>query len=100
MWMGCAVLQEIIRLDNEWRLRVAPPEGLLPFVVPKGSVTLDGVSLTIAAISAREFEVALIPTTLSLTTLGEKAVGWPLNMEADVLTKTVVSWMERQKTDK
>jgi riboflavin synthase len=97
---GRAILKEIVTSENEWRLRLEPPEELLRYIVPKGSVTLDGVSLTIAAIYAREFEVALIPTTLSLTTLGEKVVGWRLNMEADVLTKTVISWMERQMADK
>jgi riboflavin synthase len=42
------------------------------------------------------FEVALIPTTLQLTTMGKLEVGWPLNLEADILCKTVVSWLETQ----
>jgi riboflavin synthase len=82
--------------NGEWRLVVAPPAELMKFVAPKGSVTLDGVSLTVAAVHADRFEVALIPTTLKLTTLGTRAIGWPLNFEADILGKTVVSYLERR----
>ena len=59
-------------------------------------MTLDGVSLTVAALDGAEFEVALIPTTLDKTLLGGRAVGWPLNFEADVVSKTVVHWLERR----
>jgi riboflavin synthase len=97
---GRAILKEIKSSEAEWRLRIAPPADLFRYIIPKGSVTLDGVSLTIAAIHGHEFEVALIPTTLSLTTLGEMSVGWPLNMEADVLSKTIVSLLEMQLADK
>ena len=83
--------------EKEWRLVVHPPIELMKFVVPKGSVTLDGVSLTVASIAKDRFEVALIPTTLNLTTLGTRPIGWPLNFEADVLSKTIVSWLERRE---
>ena len=66
--------------------------------MPKGSVCLDGVSLTLAAVACNEFEVALIPTTVSRTALARRAAGWPFNLEADVISKTVVSWLERQRT--
>ena len=65
------------------------------FLTPKGSVTLDGVSLTLAAIDGIRFQVALIPTTLRLTELGRRDAGWPFNVEVDVLSKTVVGWLER-----
>ena len=82
---------------DEWRLFLRCTEPLAPYLTPKGSVTLDGVSLTIANVNGAEFEVALIPTTLQMTLLGQREVGWPFNFEADVLTKTVVSWLERHK---
>jgi riboflavin synthase len=55
------------------------------------------VSLTVAEVKGNTFEVALIPTTLRLTTLGRRPTGWPLNLECDVLTKTVVAALERLK---
>lgn len=80
--------------DGEWRLRLECTPDLAKYLTPKGSVALDGVSLTIAAVHGNQFEVALIPTTLQLTALGSRAAGWPFNLEADVLTKTVVAWLE------
>jgi riboflavin synthase len=86
--------------EKEWRLTVQPPVELMKFVVPKGSVAIDGVSLTVATVTSDRFEVALIPTTLRLTTLGTRAIGWPFNFEADVLSKTIVTWLERQAADR
>jgi riboflavin synthase len=70
-------------------LRFALPEALAPFVVEKGSVAIDGVSLTVAARGPDWFEVALIPHTLSVTTLGALAPGSRVHVEADVLAKYV-----------
>lgn len=84
---------------SEWRIRVLPPADLMPCMIPKGSVTVEGVSLTIAAVDPGSgdgrgwFEVALIPTTLELTTLGSLAVGSRVNIETDVLARTVVHVM-------
>jgi riboflavin synthase len=66
----------------------APPE-VLRYVVAKGSITVDGVSLTVAGLDATGFAVALIPHTLAVTTLGTRAVGDRVNLEADVLAKYV-----------
>ena len=55
----------------------------------KGSITVDGVSLTVAAVAPGSFSVSLIPTTLALTTLGRKQVGDPVNLEVDVVAKYV-----------
>lgn len=65
------------------------PPVLAPYVVEKGSITLDGVSLTVSALRADEFEVSLIPTTLELTTLGPLPVGGTVNVEVDVIAKYV-----------
>ena len=62
---------------------------LAPFFIEKGSVTVDGISLTVNAVRADRFEVALIPETLSRTTLGEKGTGARVNLEADLVGKYV-----------
>ena len=65
------------------------PPGLDRYVVEKGSITVVGVSLTVAAIDGDEIAVSLIPTTLALTTLGRKGPGAPVNLEVDVIAKYV-----------
>ena len=76
--------------DQHWTVvRVSLPDGLGRYVVEKGSITVDGISLTVAAIEDAWFEVSLIPTTLALTTLGTKGPGDPVNLEVDVIAKHV-----------
>ncbi|MFI7081334.1 riboflavin synthase [Micromonospora sp. NPDC049903] len=70
-------------------VRFRLPATLSRYVVEKGSITVDGVSLTVAEVGADWFSVGLIPTTLSLTTLGGRTVGDPVNLETDVLAKYV-----------
>jgi riboflavin synthase len=70
-------------------LEVAVDAGLLRYVVEKGSVAVDGVSLTVAARLPDGFAVALIPHTIAVTTLGPDAVGRPVNLEVDVVAKYV-----------
>ena len=94
---GPAILESQVADEREWRLTVRPPMELMKYVAPKGSVALDGVSLTVAAVSEQSFEVALIPTTVTLTTLTARAVGWPYNLETDILSKTVVHYLEQQR---
>jgi len=75
---------------DEWEvLRFSLPPELARYVVEKGSITVDGVSLTVMAVTADTFDVGLIPTTLKLTVLGAKAVGDPVNLEVDVIAKYV-----------
>ena len=71
------------------RVWVEPPADLLPYLVEKGSVTVDGVSLTVAELADDAFAVALVPHTLAATTLGALQTGDPVNLEADVLAKYV-----------
>jgi riboflavin synthase len=85
------------QLDPECRLRIENPAALAKYIVPKGSICVDGVSLTIAAIGTDWFEVALIPTTMARTELANREIGWPFNIETDVLSKTIISWLERQQ---
>jgi riboflavin synthase len=75
---------------REWTtVRFSLPPGLSRYVVEKGSITVDGVSLTVVDVAAESFAVGLIPTTLALTTLGHKEVGDPVNLEVDVIAKYV-----------
>jgi riboflavin synthase len=78
------------------RVRVEPEdEGLLRYVVEKGSIAVDGVSLTVAALDGSGFEVSLIPETLERTTLGSTEPGARVNLEVDVLAKYVESLLAR-----
>jgi riboflavin synthase len=70
-------------------LEIAAPAPLLRYVVEKGSITVDGVSLTVAERLPDAFTVALIPHTMAVTTLGPRAVGRPVNLEVDVVAKYV-----------
>ncbi|MCA2217533.1 riboflavin synthase [Jidongwangia harbinensis] len=75
---------------DDWEvLTFALPADLARYVVEKGSITVDGVSLTVMAVSDDTFRVGLIPTTLKLTVLGGKAVGDPVNLEVDIIAKYV-----------
>jgi riboflavin synthase len=75
---------------EQWEVvTVSLPRALARYVVEKGSVAVDGVSLTVARIGTDDFDVSLIPTTLKLTTLGSKGVGEPVNLEVDVIAKYV-----------
>jgi len=75
---------------EQWELvGISLPAGLARYVVAKGSITVDGVSLTVADLAQDSFVVSLIPTTLGLTTLGRKQTGEPVNLEVDVIAKYV-----------
>lgn len=76
-------------------VRVAAPERLLRYVVEKGSIAIDGVSLTVSAVDGEALEVSLIPETLERTTLGALAPGRTVNLEVDVLAKYVEKLMNR-----
>lgn len=84
---------ELIALDElgngNWWLRVMLAEGLDRYVVEKGSIAIEGISLTVAAISGRLVEVTIIPHTYSHTSLRERRIGDRLNIEVDLLAKYV-----------
>lgn len=84
-----AEVTAIERVGEDWRYTFAVPEGFGRYVVAKGSVCLDGISLTVADRRDDEFDVAVIPTTHDLTTLSEKSVGDPVHLEVDVVAKYV-----------
>jgi riboflavin synthase len=92
---GQARLASIQNVNDDFRLTITPAPELMKYIVPKGSVAIDGVSLTVASVSRDGFQVALIPTTLQMTHLGEVALGWLFNLETDILSKTIVNYLER-----
>ncbi len=80
-----------VRPGDQWRvLRFSLTKDIAPLVAHKGSITLDGVSLTVSAIGRDWAEVSLIPETLVATTLGEAEVGTQLNVETDILARQVL----------
>lgn len=77
------------------RLSIAFPASLRPFFVPKGSVAVNGVSLTIAALGPSSFEIELIPTTLEATNMGALRAGARVNLECDLVGKYVYNWLSQ-----
>jgi riboflavin synthase len=76
-------------------LRVAAPDDVAPYLPKKGSIAIDGVSLTINQVEGSSFEVLLIPHTLEVTLLGELRAGSRVNLEADMIAKQVARFVER-----
>ena len=88
---GVGTVDAVTRVESTARVRVAlPSRDLEPLLIPQGSVAVDGVSLTVAALGDRSFEVMLIPHTLAVTTLGRLKPGQATNIEADVIGKYLV----------
>ena len=88
-------VRELARDGRDVRLAIDCPAELAAQLVPKGSVAIDGVSLTVVHVEAAGFDVALIPHTLEVTTLGRLEPGHRVNLEADVLGKYVKRYVEQ-----
>jgi riboflavin synthase len=86
---GTGTVQSVAEEGNSRVVRIEGAPELLRYVVEKGSIAVDGVSLTVSAVDDEAFEVSLIPETLERTTLGEAAPGRRVNLEVDVLAKYV-----------
>jgi riboflavin synthase alpha subunit len=76
-------------------LTIHPPAGLLPYVVAKGSIAVDGCSLTVAAVTDEEFRISIVPHTAAVTTLGSRRPGDKVNLEVDLVAKYVESLLTR-----
>ncbi len=93
---GQARVERIDRTAGEWKSWFRPTSAAaLEFIVPKGSITIDGVSLTVVDVRDGCFSVALIPTTLERTTLGSRTVGDSVNIETDILARLVIHQLKR-----
>jgi len=85
---GIGTVEVVTRVESTARVRIElPGPALAPLLVPQGSVAVDGVSLTVAALERQAFEVMVIPHTLSVTTFGTLAPGQAVNLEMDVIGK-------------
>ncbi|MCH2160417.1 MAG: riboflavin synthase [Phycisphaerales bacterium] len=84
-----------VQAGDDWRVRLSAPGGVREHLSDRGSITINGVSLTIAAVHEDEFEVALIPVTLEHTNLRMLTTGSRVNLEADCIAKMVARHVER-----
>jgi riboflavin synthase len=89
-----AELRHVTLAGDSRRLVVCFPKELARFIASKGSITLDGVSLTVNAVTSDELEVMVIPHTLAVTTLGDLKAGAPINLEIDTLARYAVRFLE------
>ena len=96
---GRACLERIDESGGEYLMWFSADPELVPYIVPKGSVALDGVSLTVADLEGTRFSVALIPTTLRDTTLGLRRPGDTLNLETDILGRAVARLLETGRVE-
>ena len=89
-----AAVRAVERVGEDWRFTFSIPDDHGRYLVNKGSVTLDGISLTVAEKRDGAFDVAIIPTTYELTTLSEKQPGDPVHLEVDVIAKYVENMID------
>lgn len=89
-----ATVAAVSKDPRDWRITFQVPDDITPYIVPKGSVAVDGVSMTIADARANKFTLAVIPTTLEKTTLSCLEVGDKVNVETDILARTVVHYLQ------
>ncbi len=92
---GTGIIDEIIRLASETKIWIKLDKGLARAGVPKGSIAVDGVSLTLVDVDADRISISLIPHTLKATTLGQRSRGDRVNIEADILGKYVAHSLPR-----
>jgi riboflavin synthase len=94
---GVGTIRSLGQEGDSATMTVALPDGLDRYLVEKGSIAVDGVSLTVAALEDSEFTVALVPYTLAQTTLGARRIGDRLNLEVDVVSKYVEKLVRRDQ---
>lgn len=94
---GMGIISEVKRQGNAVWYRIAAPEQLMRYIVEKGSIAIDGISLTVAKVTERYFSVSIIPHTLGETILGEKKAGDIVNLENDVIGKYVERLLGREE---
>jgi riboflavin synthase len=99
---GIGRLRDLARIQGaeDWRLIIELPEDLDRYVVPQGSITVEGISLTVARINGRQVEIAIIPHTYKATNLHTLLPGSPVNIEVDVLAKYAEKMAAGQSSSK
>lgn len=93
---GTAVIADIDTGENWTVVTFETPEVLMPFIVPKGGIAIDGISLTVVDVKGNSFSVALIPHTLAVTTLGTRQPGDRVNIETDILGRYILNYLSRR----
>src|SRR5712671_3708289 len=93
--VGSIVSLQKIKYRDDWRLVIELPAEIARYVVPQGSITVEGISLTVAAIEQTRVEIAIIPHTCEQTNLRDLRAGSPVNLEVDVLAKYVEKLMQK-----
>ena len=93
--MATATVAEVVESPDNRQIWFELDESLMKYVLPKGYIGIDGISLTIGRVQGRRFDVNLIPETLQRTTIGERAVGDRVNIEIDPQTQAIVDTVER-----
>lgn len=93
---GVGEVSEFTDLGESWRLAVRAPQALAKYIAIKGSITINGVSLTINQVSGNEFSVNLIPHTLTMTNLKNLRAGSRVNLEVDLIARYVERMMQAQ----
>lgn len=96
---GVGIVESVRPEGSGSRIGVGFPAALAECIVMKGSIAVDGVSLTVASRGRRSFEVALIPETLAVTRLGGYAAGTPVNLEVDMMGRYVVEYLKGRRLE-
>lgn len=91
---GVGTVAGMVPEGGSWRLTIDAPAALAPLIAPKGSICVDGVSLTVNAVDGARFELNIIPHTAAVTTLGALRPGDAVNLEADVLARYLARLLE------
>ena len=86
---GVGRIRKVTRRENAYDLEVEADKSLLAFIAPRGSITIDGISLTVTGVSPTGFSVSIIPHTWDVTTLGAKKASDPVNLEMDLIARYV-----------
>lgn len=97
---GIGMIVQRERKENSIVLSIQTPEGLNDYLIERGAVAVDGVSLTVQDLSQTTFKVAIIPQSAKITTLGAKSTGVKVNVEVDVLGKYVKKFLDRKSKTK
>lgn len=94
---GIGTIKSKTRLGDAYKIVVSAPEAITGLLVEKGSVAIDGISLTVVDVSEREFSVVIIPHTAMNTTIGFKGPGDTVNLEADIIGKYIAKFLRKDK---
>ncbi|MBE6031923.1 MAG: riboflavin synthase [Clostridiales bacterium] len=94
---GTGTITKIQKDDNAFWFTIKTTDKIMRYIIEKGSITIDGISLTVAKVGQDNFSVSIIPHTMSVTTLGERKIGDTVNLENDCIGKYVEKLMQKEE---